>query len=94
MDNCKRIIETRNFTRDALLALGFEVLPSSANFLFAKSSRISGEALYLALKARGVLVRHFSDSRICEYNRITIGAREDMEKLVALVGEILNEKGN
>ena len=94
MDNCKRIIETRDFTRDALSALGFEVLPSSANFLFAKSSRISGEELYLALKSKGVLVRHFSDSRISEYNRITIGAREDMEKLVALVGEILNEKGN
>jgi histidinol-phosphate aminotransferase len=94
MDNCKRIVETRKYTADALSSLGFEVLPSSANFLFAKCSRISGEELYLELKSRGVLVRHFSDPRISEYNRITIGAREDMEKLVALVGDILNEKGN
>ena len=94
MDNCKRIIETREYTAASLKALGFEVLPSSANFLFARCPRITGEELYLELKSRGVLVRHFSDSKIAEYNRITVGAREDMERLVALIGEILGEKGN
>jgi histidinol-phosphate aminotransferase len=94
MDNCKRIIETREYTAKCLEALGFEVLPSCTNFLFARCSAISGEELYLELKSRGVLVRHFTDPRISDYNRITVGAREDMEKLIHLIGEILNEKGN
>ena len=93
MDNCKRIIETREYTAESLKALGFEVLPSSTNFLFAKHPCISGEALYLALRECGVLVRHFTTPEITEYNRITIGAREDMEKLVSLVADILNKKG-
>ena len=93
-DNCKRIMKTREYTAKCLEELGFEVLPSCTNFLFARCPAISGEALYLELKSRGVLVRHFTDPRISDYNRITIGAREDMEKLVHLIGEILNEKGN
>ncbi len=93
MDNCKRIIETREYTRDSLTALGFEVLPSSTNFLFAKHPDISGEALYLALREGGVLVRHFTIPEISEYNRITVGAREDMESLVSLIADILNKKG-
>ena len=94
MDNCKRIIETREYTKASLAALGFEVLPSSTNFLFARHPDISGEALYLALREGGVLVRHFTAPKISEFNRITIGAREDMEKLVSLIGDILNRKGN
>lgn len=94
MNNCKRIIETREYTAAALRSLGFTVLDSSANFLFAKSPDISGEALYLALRERGVLVRHFKAPAICEYNRITVGTREDMETLVRLIGDILNKKGD
>ena len=94
MNNCKRIIETREYTAAALRSLGFTVLDSSANFLFAKSPDISGEALYLALRGRGVLVRHFNAPAICEYNRITVGTREDMETLVSLIGDILNKKGD
>ena len=94
MDNCKRIMETREYTAKSLISLGFEVLPSSTNFLFARSDRISGEELYIELKSRGVLVRHFTDPRISDYNRITVGSREDMEKLVCLLNDILNEKGN
>ena len=91
MDNCKTIIENREYTKDALLALGFEVLDSSANFLFAKSGKISGEALYLALKDDGILVRHFTKERIKEYNRITIGTKEEMDILLSSVKKILKE---
>ena len=93
MDNCKRIIKTREFVSESLRELGFEVLPSSTNFLFAKHPSVCGEELYLALRERGVLVRHFTDAKICDFNRITIGSQEDMEKFVSFVREILNEKG-
>ena len=92
VSNCKKIIENREFTAIELEGLGFEVLPSKANFIFAKSDKISGEDLYLRLKEKGVLVRHFKNERIKEYNRITIGSREEMEAFIAAVKEILGEQ--
>ena len=91
MDNCHTIMENRAYTTEALQSLGFEVLPSLANFVFAKSDRIGGEALYLALKRRGILVRHFTKAGISEYNRITIGTKEQMEAFIAAVTSILEE---
>ncbi len=86
--NCQRIIATREFTRKALEELGFTVLPGRGNFLFAASPDISGGELYQKLKDRGVLVRHFTNPRIANYNRITIGTREEMEQLLAILREI------
>ena len=71
--------------------MGFSVLDSSANFLFAKSDHIGGEALYLALKKRGILVRHFKKEAIKDYNRITIGTRAEMDALLSATQEILKE---
>ena len=88
-DNCRRIIENREWTRDALLSLGFTVLPSAANFLFAKHERVSGEDIYLGLKKNGVLVRHFTATRICDYNRITIGTREQMQTMITILTNLL-----
>jgi histidinol-phosphate aminotransferase len=88
-ENCKRIIETREKTAAALREMHFTVTDSRANFLFAKSDRISGEKLYLALKERGILVRHFTSPRIAEYNRITVGAPEEMQALLSAVRDIL-----
>lgn len=89
--NCKRIIENRDFTVKSLEALGFSVLPSKANFVFAKSDKISGKALYEALKEKGVLIRHFEKQRIADYNRITIGSKEEMESFISKVKEILGD---
>ena len=75
-----------------LVDLGFEVLDSKANFLFAKNNKIGGEELYLKLKEKGILVRHFTKDKICEYNRITIGTKEQMEAFVKAVKEIIGEK--
>lgn len=91
MDNCKKIIENRKFTTNELIGLGFEILPSKANFIFAKSDKISGENLYLKLKEKGVLVRHFKNERIKDFNRITIGSKAEMESFVVAVKEILGE---
>lgn len=92
MDNAKTIIKNRSYTTEALRELGFEVLDSSANFVFARSPLISGEELYLSLKKRGILVRHFKKKRIEDFNRITIGTKEQMQALVCAVDEILKEK--
>ena len=89
--NCDAIRENRAWTTEALQALGFTVLPSSANFVFAKSEQIGGEDLYRRLKDRGILVRHFTKARIRDFNRITIGTGEQMETLVAAIESILKE---
>ena len=91
-DNCKSIIENREWTAGELKRLGFTMTDSRANFIFAKSDAIGGEELYLALKERGVLVRHFTGARICEYNRITVGSRDEMQILVDNIKEILEAK--
>ena len=92
MDNCQTIIKNRADTTAALRALGFEVLDSAANFVFARSARIGGEELYLALKKRGILVRHFKKERIKDFNRITVGTAEQMQALITAVKEILEEQ--
>ena len=92
MDNCRRVIETREYTSEALKKLGFELTQSSANFIFAKSDKIGGEELYLELKSRGVLIRHFNDEKIKDYNRITVGTKAEMDVFLSAVSEILKEK--
>ena len=90
-ENCRKIIENREWTKRELAALGFTFTDSKANFIFAKSDSIDGKALYLALKEKGVLVRHFDAPRISDYNRITIGNAEEMQILVDKIKEILNK---
>lgn len=89
--NCRTIMENRAYTVDALEALGFTVLPSAANFIFARSDRISGGELYQKLRERAVLIRHFDKDRIRDFNRITIGTREQMDILLKNIREILEE---
>ncbi len=91
LDNCKKIIENRKYTADELTTLGFCVLPSSANFLFAKSDAIDGKTLYEKLKEKGVLIRHFEKPRIKDYIRITIGSEAEMKLFISKVKEILGE---
>ena len=88
-EKCREIMETRSWTGAALEDLGFEVLPSCTNFLFAKTEKMDGGALYEALKARGILVRHFTNPKICQYNRITIGTKQQMETFIHTLKEVL-----
>ena len=94
MDNCKKIMETREYTKSALENMGFYCTDSKANFLFAKSEAIGGEELYLKLKSRGILVRHFNKEKIKDFNRITVGTCEQMDTLLLAVADILKEKKN
>lgn len=83
------IIKTRARTKAALEARGFSVTDSRANFLFVKSGRIPGADYYARLKEMGILIRHFSKPEIADWNRITVGAPEEMEKLIQATDEIL-----
>lgn len=89
--NCKIIRENRAYAKAELEKLGFNVLPSQTNFLFAESDKIEGGALYKALKDRGVLVRHFTSPKISNFNRITVGSREEMDILIDTIKVILSE---
>lgn len=90
--NCRTVMENREWTARELKALGFEMTDSKANFLFAKHPRLDGKTLYLELKKRGILVRHFDADRISDYNRITVGSAEQMQALVRTVRTILSEE--
>ena len=90
-EKCAAIQETRAWTAEQLRNLGFEVLPSSTNFVFAKTNKMDGGELYMALKEKGILVRHFTNPRICQYNRITIGTPGQMQAFIDTVKEVLYE---
>lgn len=88
---CRRkVIESRDRLVDAMERLGFEVLPSSANFIFARHPDRDGGALQAELRARSVIVRHFAKPRIGQYLRISIGTDEECDALIAALKEILS----
>ncbi len=89
--NCQTIVENRRYTTEALRELGFTVLESQANFVFATTPAMSGEALYLALKQNGILVRHFGNPRISDFVRISIGSHDQMKTLIRTVERLLTE---
>ena len=85
---CGTIRENRTWLTGELGRLGFTVLPSAANFVFARCGGVPGGELYRKLKERGVLVRWWAGSgRIEDFVRITVGS---MEQLRTLIGEIEN----
>lgn len=88
-ENCKKIMATRAYTKEKLEALGFTVLDSRSNFLFAMKPDTDGGAVYRGLKERGVLVRHFDKDPIRDYNRITIGTPEQMDIFLEKLEELL-----
>ena len=89
MKNCETIIGTREKSERALKELGFEVTLSRTNFLFVRHPAISGAALQKELRKHRILVRHFDQERIRDYNRISIGTPEQMQKLIEAVKAIL-----
>ncbi len=89
--NCQTVMENRAWTVQALAARGFTMTDSKTNFIFAKHPALDGGKLYLALKERGILVRHFDSPRICDYNRITVGSLAQMQALIAAIDAIQKE---
>lgn len=91
-ENSLKIMDTRDQYGRKLRELGFELTESQTNFFFARHPEIPGEELYLELKKRGVLIRHFNVERIKDYNRITIGTPEQMDRLVEEIKAILEDR--
>lgn len=89
--NCAIIMENREYTAQELEKLGFVLTDSKANFVFACHPRFPGEYIYSRLREKGILIRHFSDERIKDHNRITIGTMEQMQELVKCLKEIIEE---
>jgi histidinol-phosphate aminotransferase len=86
---CQQVIASRETVVAAMQGLGFEVLPSAANFILARHPQQDAAALAAQLREQGVIVRHFKQPRIEQFLRITIGAQEQNQALlVALKGII------
>ena len=86
---CQQIIASRENLSQELESLGFEVFPSSSNFVFVRHSGKSAETLYLELKSAGILVRYFSQERIDNCLRITIGTESECKALLTALRNIL-----
>ena len=84
-----RVIEGRQRLNHGLVRLGFDVLPSSANFVFARHPAQQGAKLAAALRQQAVIVRHFASPRISDYLRITVGTDEQIDRLLSALSEIL-----
>lgn len=88
------IMRNRASLTASLTRLGFEVLPSAANFVFARHKTQSGQAVAAALRQRAVLVRHFSGARISDFVRITIGSEAELTRLTDALAEIVGAAGS
>jgi histidinol-phosphate aminotransferase len=96
-ETCSKIIKTREWTKERLKELGFLFGDSKSNFIFARHPKLSGEALFEALKEKDIYVRHFnSPERIREYLRITIGTDEQMQALIDFLRDYIlqHERNN
>jgi histidinol-phosphate aminotransferase len=85
------VIDTRDALSAALVKLGFEVLPSQANFVFARHPGETGAVLQAKLRERNIIVRRFDHQRISDFLRITVGTDAQCEILVSALEEILSE---
>jgi len=88
-DSCQRVIDSRTHLSNTLGTLGFEVLPSAANFIFARHPQHEGATLAAALRERAIIVRHFKAPRIDAFLRITIGTDDECDALIDALRDIL-----
>jgi len=88
-DTRRKIIASREMLTSGLAELGFEVLPSQANFVFAHHPRHRGAQLAAALRQRNVLVRHFQKPRIEDFLRITIGTDDECRRVIELARDLV-----
>jgi histidinol-phosphate aminotransferase len=87
---CQQIIDSRESLTRQLEDLGFQVLPSKANFVFVRTpDKLDAGALTAKLREKALLVRHFNKPRIDQYLRITLGTQEQNQKLVQILQNLL-----
>lgn len=85
----RKVVLVRQWLAQQLGTIGFEVLPSAANFVFARHPGHDAGELVRALRQEGILVRHFQAPRIDQFLRITVGTQEDCERLCNTLSEVL-----
>ena len=85
----KKVIQTRDRLVSELSSLGFDTLPSTANFIFTRHPNHAGAKLYQSLRDRGIIVRHFKSPRIEQFLRITIGTDDQTNELISALKENL-----
>ena len=88
----QKIIDARQTLSTQLESLGFSVLPSHTNFVFASHPDYNAASLQRALRERGVLVRHFAQGRIQDYLRITVGTPEQCDRLITTLTSVMDSK--
>jgi histidinol-phosphate aminotransferase len=88
-ESCDRVIASRDRLAGEMTSLGFEVLPSAANFIFAQHPRRDAAELFQALREQGIIVRYFDQARIDQFLRISIGTDEECDLLVAALKGLL-----
>ena len=84
-----KIIGTRERVSRILIRMGFDVVPSAANFIFISHPRCYAGTLFTQLKERGILVRYFNLPRINNHLRVTIGSDAEMDTFLAILGELI-----
>jgi len=90
-ETCQKIIASRDQLVLALSDLGFEISPSTANFIFVKHGQYDAEYLALTLRQSGVIVRHFKQERIKQFLRITLGNEVENQQLLALLTNLIKD---
>ena len=89
----RMLMENRAFLSRSLASLGFDLTDSQANFVFASPpDGLSGEDYFYQLRSRNIVVRWFAKPRIKNYVRITVGRRDQLEKLIEATKELLQER--
>lgn len=86
----RQVVASRERLSEVLADLGFDVFPSSANFVFVRHPACAAETLYLELKSAGILVRYFKAARIDNCLRITVGTEAECDALIDALKSILN----
>ena len=90
-ETCSKVIQTREWTKKELAALGFSFGDSKSNFIFATHEKVPAKQIFEALREKHIYVRYFAKPRIDNYLRISIGTPEEMEKLIGFLKEYLKE---
>lgn len=88
----KKIVETREWVKEELRELGFQFTDSQANFIFATHPEYDAKELFEALKKEKIYVRYWNSERICQYLRITIGTKEEMQALLSFLKKLIKDK--
>jgi len=89
MHHCNIIAQNREYLTEQLTLLGFDTLSSKTNFVFTRHPNITGKQLYLSLKDKAILVRHFDAPRIGDFCRITVGTRQQIDCLLDAIRTLI-----